>query len=148
LLLIGSGPRKNELERQISELGIAHLVTFTGRLNPVEMIPYLSQADIGISSYCGRVEFSGLKLLDYKAAGLAIIASGQNGQPAVLKHGQTGWLVPPCNEDELAEAIIHLTDHVDLRRHLGQQARIEAETTHSWRHTSEQLEEIFFRFAD
>ena len=127
LLLIGSGPTLSELEQLIHELNIGEHVTFTGRLAIHELPSYLTKTDIGVSPYCGRVEFSGLKLLDYKAAGLTTIASGQNGQPAILEHGKTGWIVPPCDEHALCEAIVRLSTDVQLRKQIGQAARIEAE---------------------
>ena len=86
-----------------------------------------------------------MKLLDYKAAGLATIASGEGGEPAVLRHGETGWIVPPCDVEQLAEAILTLCADAPLRRQIGQAARIEAEAEHTWRHTAVQLQAIFVK---
>ena len=81
--------------------------------------------------------------MDYKAAGLATIASGANGQQVVIKDGQTGVIVPPCDETALAEALLTLSRDHTLRRQMGSLARIEAEREHSWRHTAQRLEAIF-----
>jgi glycosyltransferase involved in cell wall biosynthesis len=143
LVLVGTGSELAEIKRLVQELNLETRVTLTGQLDFSELIDYLIAADIGVSPYCGRVEYSGLKLLDYKAAGLAIISSGENGQPAVIKHGQTGWIVPPCNVEALSEAMVILAVDADLRHQLGRQARIEAENCHSWRNSAEQLEKIF-----
>jgi glycosyltransferase involved in cell wall biosynthesis len=145
LILVGSGSELAEMNRLIRELKLETRVKLTGQLDFSELLNYLIEADIGVSPYCGRVEYSGLKLLDYKAAGLAIIASGENGQPSVIRHGQTGWIVPPCDVDALSKAIVTLAKDTNLRRKLGQQARIEAETCHKWRHTAEQIIKIFSR---
>jgi len=143
LTLIGSGKGENELRQLCEELGILDSVTFAGRLLPSQFAKVLANCDIAVSSYCGRVEFSGLKLLDYKAAGLAIVTSGQNGQPAIINHGETGWIVPPCDEIALSQAISYLCSNHDLRRQMGQAARIDAECRHSWRHVAVELQEIF-----
>jgi glycosyltransferase involved in cell wall biosynthesis len=143
LLLIGSGPGLNGAQELVRELGISHLATFAGHLPAREYAPLLADADIGLSPYCNWPEFSGLKVLDYKAAGLATIASGREGQPTTICHGQTGWIVEPCCEQSLTEAIIELTSNADLRRRLGRAARIEAEQRHGWNHTVNQLEQIF-----
>ena len=66
-------------------------------------------------------------MLDYKAAGLVTLTSGENGQPDIIRHGETGWIVPPCDEDALAQAIVALCANPQLRRKMGQNARIEAE---------------------
>jgi glycosyltransferase involved in cell wall biosynthesis len=148
LLLIGSGPQEADLRAQIAELGIAADVTFTGHLPLEEMVSYLAQADIGVSPYCGRDEFSGLKLLDYKAAGLAIVASGRDGQPAVLENGRTGIIVPPCDVVALSRALQRLCADGERRRCLGRNARAEAETLHRWRHTAEQIQTILQQITE
>ena len=132
----------------VSELQIDSRVTFTGYISPTQLANYLSQADIGISPYCGRSEYSGLKLFDYKASGLAIIASGENGKPSSLEHRKTGWIVPPCDEDALYQAIALFRSDIELRKRIGKAARIEAESNHSWRHTAERLEQLFNRVID
>ena len=141
--IIGDGSTRPQIEDLAANLALSPYVTFHGFLRMAAAAQILGRAEIGVSPYCGRVEYSGLKLLDYKAAGLATIASGADGEPAVLRHGQTGWIVPPCDVDQLAAAIVTLCADADLRRRIGQAARAEAETDHSWRHTVEQLEAIF-----
>ncbi|HEX9077056.1 MAG TPA: glycosyltransferase family 4 protein [Anaerolineae bacterium] len=143
LLLIGSGPGLTAAQELVRDLGIGDQVTFTGQLGPQDVAAYLARADIGLSPYCGRTEYSGLKLFDYKAAGLATIASGVDGEPRVLEHGRTGWIVPPCDEDALYQAIVKLCSDPDLTRQLGRQARLEAEQQHGWNKTAEQLSELF-----
>lgn len=142
LLLIGSGPQEADLRAQVNALCLQDDVTFTGHLPLPEMARHLAQADIGISPYCGREEFSGLKLLDYKAAGLAIIASGRDGQPTILENGRSAHIVPPCDSDALSQAIIRLCQDQEYLRCLGQNARADAETRHSWRQTAVQIAQI------
>lgn len=142
-VLVGSGTQETELSGQISQLGLEDNVTLTGYLPVTEAATLLANSDVGISPYCGRVEYSGLKLLDYKAAGLPTIASGLDGQPKVIEHGRTGFIVPPCDENKLLEAITCLAADRDLSRRMGQEARFEAEKCHSWRQTAVGLEAIF-----
>ncbi len=145
LSLIGMGDGLEEAKRLAQELGIEALVEFPGHLSAQEFAPVLARSDIGLSPYCGWREYSGLKLLDYKAAGLAVIASGEAGQPATLRHGQTGWIVPPCEEAALADAITRLAQDAALRIRLGQAARLEAEQVHGWDHTARELDRILTR---
>lgn len=143
LLLIGSGRETKTAKQLVDKLHLEQFVRFTGQLDPLRYAKALVQADIGVSPYCGRVEYSGLKLLDYKAAGLATIASGRDGEPAVIRNGQTGWIVPPCDEDALYEAIVNLVSSVELRKQMGRTARIEAEQLHGWNKTAERLNQLF-----
>ena len=143
LLLIGDGGGRAEAEQLTADLGLTELVTFTGRLLPADYAPLLAQADIGLAPYHNWPEYSGLKIFDYKAAGLAVIASGENGRPATLTHQKSGWIVPPGNVDALAQAIRQLSQDQAIRRGLGQTARYEAERQHRWEHTARRLVEIF-----
>ncbi len=145
LTLIGAGEGEAEARDLISRLGLAENVTMSGHLPPEAFAPLLADADIGLSPYCGWHEFSGLKIFDYKAAGLATITSGLNGEPKTIKDGGTGLIVPPCDQTALARAIQRLVDSPDLRREMGQAARLEAENCHSWSHTAAQIEEILVR---
>jgi glycosyltransferase involved in cell wall biosynthesis len=82
-------------------------------------------------------------VLDYKAAGLATIASGHGKHPPTLRHGVTGWIVPPCDEDALAGAMAALLADPELCQRLGQAARQEAEECHTWEHTVDRLLRVF-----
>ena len=143
VVLIGAGKGEAEARRLTDELGLAGAVTFAGHLTAAQFAPILADADIGVSPYCGWKEFSGLKILDYKAAGLAVIASGQDGQPPTVRHGETGLIVPPCDEDALRDAIVQLCRDSQRRRQMGRAARQDAEDHHGWDHTARQLERIF-----
>ena len=147
LILIGSGTESNKIQKLRDELRMEPHITLTGPLTTNQFVHYLAEADIGVPPYCGRLEYSGLKLLDYKAAGLAIIASGEGGNPSILEHGRNGWIVPPCDDEALCAAIIELAENVGLRKKMGQQARLEAENCHSWRHTAKELEQVFVQVS-
>jgi len=142
LRLIGAGAGLEDAQELASQLELNGFVNFTGRLPVEEYGLHLAQADIGLSPYCGWNEYSGLKLFDYKAAGLACIVSGKDGQPVTIKHGETGWIVPPCDEQALCEAILRLAADRELIRRMGQAARIEAETSHGWDRTARLLEQV------
>lgn len=148
LVLIGSGPGAEEARQLAEQLGLANIVTFTGRLSQEAYAPILAGADIGLAPYCGWPEYSGLKLFDYKAAGLAVIASGEQGRPRTLQDGRTGWVVPPCDEQAVSRGILVLARDRALRRRLGQAARIDAENSHSWEQTTRQLEQIMLRVVE
>jgi glycosyltransferase involved in cell wall biosynthesis len=143
LKLLGSGTLQSEIARQIMALGLESHVEMMGQVDIYQVAEQLKHADIGVAPYCGWMEYSGLKLFDYKAAALGIVASGENAHPATLCHERTAIIVPPCNEDALASAVLRLIADGELRRRLGREARLEAERLHSWRNTAEQLDQVF-----
>jgi glycosyltransferase involved in cell wall biosynthesis len=143
LLMIGSGDGFDEARRLADRLGLNGDVEFPGHLKPGQYAPLLAKADIGVSPYCGWPEFSGLKVLDYKAAGLPTIASGVNGHPPTLTSGKTGLIVPPGDVDALSNAIVQLCADASLRKRMGRDARLEAEAMHGWEQTVQRLEQVF-----
>ncbi|MEN4012630.1 MAG: glycosyltransferase family 4 protein [Bellilinea sp.] len=133
LTMIGAGAHLDETRAFAHSRGVQDRVEFTGSLAADQFAPRLANAHIALSPYCGWKEYSGLKLFDYKAAGLATIASGENGQPVTLAHNQTGLIIPPCDVSALTQAMLQLATDRTFCRRLGQNARIEAEQKHSWR---------------
>ncbi|MFN2197682.1 MAG: glycosyltransferase family 4 protein [Anaerolineales bacterium] len=143
LLLIGAGEGQAEAEHLSQELQITEAVTFAGHQPQNVYAHLLADANVGTSPYCGWPEYSGLKIFDYKAAGLPTLASGVAGNPVTIKTGETGWIVPPCDEDALVDILLELDKQRTKLRTMGQAARIEAETLHDWQHTVQRLETIF-----
>ncbi|MDX1766361.1 MAG: glycosyltransferase [Candidatus Saccharimonadales bacterium] len=72
LTLVGSGPTRSKLERQIDRLGLNREISFTGQLEPHDVKQLLAQSDIGILA---SHEFDNcpMVILEYAAAGLPIL---------------------------------------------------------------------------
>lgn len=148
LVMIGDGSDLDDTKKIATSLGIEDKVVFTGTLPPENYANILASCHIGLSPYCGWREFSGLKLFDYKAAGLAVIASGQNGQPQTIVHNKTGLIVPPCDEKALTNAMKLLARDCNFTAALGQQARFEAEAKHTWRNSAQNIINIINQSVD
>ncbi len=142
LILIGAGDGLQKTQNLVRKLKLESVISFTGQLTSAQFAPLMANADIAVSPYCGWVEYSGLKLFDYKAAGLAIIASGEDGHPISLIHGETGWIVPPCDQHALSDAIRKLVMDRDLRVKLGQNSRKDAEMNNTWEKTAQEIEKL------
>jgi glycosyltransferase involved in cell wall biosynthesis len=145
LNLVGDGSEFPKIERLIEEMQLTRFVRLTGPLAMNQLAKILADSDIGIAPYCGWPEYSGLKLFDYKSAGLAIVVSGEDGKPKTIEHNRTGMIVKPCDVDDLADMLYLLVKEENLRRSLGQAAREEAECLHSWDQTALQIEALFDR---
>jgi glycosyltransferase involved in cell wall biosynthesis len=143
LLLIGAGEGLAEAQTLAQQLQIKADVTFAGHQPQEAYASMLADADVGTSPYCGWPEYSGLKIFDYKAAGLPTIASGVAGNPQTIRHGETGWIVPPCDEDMLYRTLLEIGSDRNRLRVMGRAARLEAETLHDWGHTVQCLETTF-----
>jgi glycosyltransferase involved in cell wall biosynthesis len=94
----------------------------------------LARADAAAAPYpqLGRFYFSPLKVYEYMAAGLPVVAS-RVGQPVgVIRHRQNGLLCPPGDAAALAGALGELRADPGLRLRLGAAAREAVLREHTW----------------
>lgn len=133
--IIGDGPMRTVLETLADKLQVA--AEFTGAVPPEEVPELLGACDVACAPYpaaeAGREDyFSPLKIFEYMAAGMPIIASATGQIPAILVHGRTGLLVPAGDRRAFADALAILAEEPVLRLRLGQAARQEAVRRFSW----------------
>lgn len=100
LKIAGDGPEKAPLQSLAAELGLTHLVDFTGWVDPAAYLPAL---DLFVVP--SRVEPFGLVVAEGMAAGVPVIASNIDGPGEILSGGAFGRLVPPEDAAALADAI-------------------------------------------
>jgi glycosyltransferase involved in cell wall biosynthesis len=141
LTLIGDGTRRRHSEALASELGIAETVEFKGWLPNDQVIEHLGRADIGVAPYLAiePFYFDPAKIIEYMAAGLAVLASDQGRVPNMVENGVSGLLLPPGDETELTAALLRLANDKTLRERLGGAARSRAETIYNWPKISEDV---------
>jgi phosphatidylinositol alpha-mannosyltransferase len=83
-------------------------------------------------------ESQGIILLEAMAAGLPVVASNIEGFAAVVTHGVEGLLALPGDEEGLAAALLRLLADADLRRTMGEQARLRTKDF-GWERVSQQV---------
>lgn len=112
---------KAELKRAAAAAGISNRVRFLGSR---EDVPALMRAfDLLILN--SHSEAFGLTVVEGMASGTAVLASGVDGIREIIRHGQSGWLVPSIDHDTLADALRYLLRETQLRRRLGSQGRLD-----------------------
>lgn len=121
-VIVGEGPLKVELAARAERLGIGERVRFAGRLD--DIAPALRSFDIAV--LCSTHESFSNSLIEYMAAGKAIVASDVGGNAEALRHGETGLLYDVAQPEELIAALRALIGNAQLRRKLGNVAREDA----------------------
>lgn len=136
LLLVGDGPQAAALRAQAEALGIADAVEMTGAVAPVDVPGHLHRMDVATAPYpaVGEGYFSPLKVYEYMAAGLPVVASAVGQLPRVVDHRRTGFLVPGSDPAALAEALRKLAADRRLRARVGAAAREHVVAGHTWTH--------------
>lgn len=119
LLLVGDGPQRQLLERQVQVAALTDRVRFVGIRRNLDDI-FLSVDGFVLPSLWEGLPIA---LLHAMAAGLSVIATAVGGNGEVVVHGETGWLVPPADTRALREALERLTGDAELRSRLGKNAR-------------------------
>jgi glycosyltransferase involved in cell wall biosynthesis len=122
LLVVGDGPVRADLEEQAKRLGVSDRLTITGIVPRDAVAAHIAAFDIalqpGVTAYA-----SPLKLFEYMAVGLAIVAPNQPNIREVLTHESDALLVAPSRPEDLAAAIERLCMDAVLRARLGAGAR-------------------------
>lgn len=124
LVVAGDGSAQPALAAHAAALGVAARVHWLGH-KPHDEIPLvLAAADLALAPYpaLATFAFSPLKLYEYLAAGLPVVASDLGQVRAVLdEHG--GVLVPPGDATALAAALTATLGDLDRHRSVAHHAR-------------------------
>lgn len=123
LTVLGDGPLREQLEREIIDLGLADIVDLAGEVEDVRA--RLAKADVFALS--STSEGMPLSVLEAMAAGLPVVVSAVDGITEVVVDSETGLLATPGRALELAERLGRLVDDPQLRARLGQAGRRRAE---------------------
>ncbi len=138
LLLVGDGPLRAWVEAFGARAGLGDRIELTGFVAHGEVPAQLRRFDVAVAPYANAdgFYFSPLKIFEYMASGLPIVASGLGQIVEVLEDRRTALLVPPGNGSALAGAIRELRSRPALRRRLGRAAARAARGRYRWRDTA------------
>ena len=140
LRIIGDGPMRAELDDLARSLGID--VDFRGAVAPDAIPQHMAGTAIGVAPYPAMNTdsdqyFSPLKVYEYMAAGLPVVASRVGQLPEIM--GESAYLVPPSDPEALAEALDALVANPVERAQVGSDNRRQAEREHSWTGTVDHI---------
>jgi len=121
LVLVGDGPREEELRTTARSLGVANRVHFVGAVDERTKFELLSVSDIYVST--SEHEGFGLVFLEAMASGLPIVSFDRGGQRDFLRDGSSGYLVPLGDENTFTERCRRLIGDPELRRAMGRTNR-------------------------
>lgn len=120
-LLAGEGEERPRLEKLIAELGLRDVVHLLGGQAQQRVAALLAEADL--FALASTRDALPVVLMEAMASRLPVVATRIYGIPELVEDGVTGLLVPPANEQALADAIAHLHEHEPLRREMGERGR-------------------------
>lgn len=109
VVIAGDGPCRDDLERQVDELGLRDHVKLIGQTDRVGQL--LSKARV--FALPSNSEGVALTLLEAMFARVPIVATDVGGTPEVIRDGVNGLLVMPRQSADLADSILRLWDDAE-----------------------------------
>ncbi len=149
-LIVGGGAELEARRRTVQEGDLSNWFRFTGAVEYEKVPGFVAAADIALAPFNsllaegGRHRFaSPLKVLEYMAAGKAVIVTRVANIRGTVEDGVSGLVIPEDSPGALADAILRLLRDPALCNQLGERARKVAEERFSWDAHCRALREMF-----
>lgn len=116
LVLGGSGPDQDKLQKMVQDRGLKDCVQFLGWIDSEEKKFWLRRARVvALASY---IEAQPMTLLEAMASGAAVVSTNVGGIPDLIENGVQGLLVPPHNANAFAQALTLVWRDTTLRERM------------------------------
>lgn len=128
LWIVGEGPLRPTLERQIKQLGLTDTVRLLGfQPNPYQ---YMAAADLFVLP--SLYEGFGNVIVEAMACGTPVVATDcPHGPAEILEWGKNGLLVPPADADALARQILKALRNPSQREQYARRGLVRAQDFHA-----------------
>jgi glycosyltransferase involved in cell wall biosynthesis len=125
-LLIVGGNKNPVVEKEVHEYfaPLGDRVVFTGMLRGDALARAYAAADVFL--HCSITETFGLVVLESMASGVPVIARDEGGPSETVKHGDTGFLIPPHDMEKFVAYAHMLATDESMRSEMGVKARAQA----------------------
>ncbi len=140
--LIGFGPERRRLEREIAAAGLNGTVTIVGAVPREEIPGWFASADLVVLPSV-KVEGLGVVLLEALASGTPVVGTNVGGIPDIIQDSETGLLCRSEDPADLARAALQLLTNEHLRQRTIDNGRRLVEDRFSWPTIARKLELLF-----
>jgi glycosyltransferase involved in cell wall biosynthesis len=145
LVVVGDGPLRGELEQGLDQRGLRSQTVLIGQVPHEEVATVIRQFDVAIAPYARPAHpfyFSPLKLFEYMACGIPVVAPELGQIAEIIQHGQSGLLYPPGDIGALSTQCEQLLGDRALRVRIGNQAAREIQERFTWDHNAARVTEL------
>lgn len=141
LIIAGDGPELEANRELAQELGIESRIIFWGRAPRTDVVRLLNGCELFVLP--SRQEAFGIVNLEAMAARQAVVATAVGGVPEVVRHGETGLLVPPESSQALADSVLALLVDENSRERMGHSGRSLVEAHYTWDKVASRYEQVY-----
>jgi L-malate glycosyltransferase len=139
LLLVGEGPERSSAQALGRRLGIQDRLRFLGTRQSIEEIA--GMADVLLLP--SELESFGMSALEAMAARVPVVGSDAGGLPEVVRHAETGFLLPVGDVEGMAARTLEILKDEERRREMGQAGRRRAEALFAADRVVSQYEQVY-----
>jgi len=120
LVLVGDGPRLEELKTEVENLGITAKVTFTGLLEDITEVLLKSDIFVLVSNWEGFPRST----LEAMCAALPVVVSDVGGAKEAVEEGVSGFVIDRGDSAQLSLRISELVGSFAKRQKMGESGRM------------------------
>jgi glycogen synthase len=121
-------------------------VRFTGWLSQPELRQWYRRATV--LAVPSRYEPFGLVAMEAMADRLPVVASAVGGLAEIVRHEHTGLLVPPRDQEALADALLRVLRDARLHRQLAESAALEVRNRSTWTSIAAGMQSLYLEALD
>ncbi len=147
LLVVGSGIMDVPLKKLCEELHLTDKVIFSGHVANDNVPGYLNQMDVFVMPSIMESETFGVAVVEASACGIPVIASNIGGLPEVVCHGETGYLFPSGDVDQLSDYMGKLIRDTESRNRMGLAGREYVLQNYDWQKNAMQMQQLYDRIV-
>lgn len=143
-LVLGDGPERGQVDRQVRELRLNDVMRTLGRVGDEEIFDHLAAADVFLIP--SQTEGVSVATMEAMAMGVVPVSADVGGQGELIAP-DCGFLVPhgPHEIDEYADVLARLADDPALRQRMSAAARERMERHFALRDFGPHMEMLFER---
>lgn len=140
--IFGKGPLESRLKKLVQSLDVGEYVTFEGHVTYEHLIREMSQCDVAVFPSLWEVGAS-IAVMEAMACRKPVIAFDYPFSREAINHLKTGYLSPPRDIKDLAEAICIFLNDEALRRKIGHNAFSYIAQHHDYRKIVKEYVEVY-----
>lgn len=145
-IIVGDGPKLDELKKLVDTLNISSNYIFTGYVDYEKVPVYINASNICVAPFViernDKIGLSALKIYEYLACGKPVVASKIKGIEELLATSNGGISVTPEDVCDLGENIVKLLQDEKLAQKMGTEGYKFIRNHHSWKIAAANVERI------
>lgn len=151
-VIVGDGDQKISIEDLISKYNLQQYFYLVGNISYKDLPDYYNVADIfilpSIRDEQGNLDDQSVSVIEAMSSGLPVVTTNFPGYQVVIKNEINGFLIPPKDISQITQVLNRLIQDKNLRKKIGQQARIDVLTDSSWQAIGKEYLKLFDDILD